>query len=108
MNASYEKNVNFNSNNDIFNQYFQNAKQNKNRWKKYADRLFAILATLVLFVTRVQERGLFRIGGIAFCLIGIIGLVGAMESGSTPLWFGILIGILLLAVEYFCLRPRKK
>lgn len=108
MNASYEKNAEFHSNNDIFEQYFQNQKAVANPWLAVLDRVLAVLATLVLSLSRARERGRLRVCGVAVSLVGLVGLVGAMESGTVSLWLGLLLSAPLVAVELLCLRPHKK
>ena len=40
--------------------------------------------------------------------IGMIGIFGAVECGSLGIGAGFLLGMLLVAVEYLCLRTQRR
>ena len=41
---------------------------------------------------------------VALCLVGLIGIIGGMESGALSLPLGLLFGLLLVGAEFLCLR----
>ncbi|MBQ8309994.1 MAG: hypothetical protein IJX80_03160 [Clostridia bacterium] len=104
MNAYYNKNRYYNSNNDIFESYFYGRTKTAPSWKRLADRLLSYLCIILSVLTGAMAKRLYKAASVALCLVGIAGLIGAMESGTLPLWSGILISIPLLAVEFFTLR----
>ena len=94
----------FDSNNRIYEGYFTDASNVKSPLKKLSDFLFLLLRffsgqTVIRTVKAVM---------VALSLIGFIGIIGAMERGSLGLGTGLLIGALLLSVEYLCLRGRQR
>ena len=104
MNISYQNNGQVYSNNDIFESYFYGNVKSVPSWKKLADRLLAYLCTLLSVLSGAVAKRIYKVSSVALCLVGIIGLIGAMESGAMPLWLGILTSIPLIAIEFFTLR----
>ena len=104
MNAYYNQKGYYNSNNDIFEAYFYGSAKAAPTWKRIADRLLAYLSIIISVLTCAAAKRLYKASSVALCLVGIVGLIGAMESGMLPLWLGILVSLPLLAVEFFTLR----
>ncbi len=105
MNAYYENNSKYNSNNDIFETYF-NIGATASKTRKAADACLAALSALIAFLTGLRVRILVRTLTFSVCLVGFIGIIGAMERGTLGLGAGLLIGALLVGAEFLCLRRR--
>ena len=106
MNAYYNNNEYINSNNDIFEAYFYGSAKTVPAWKKLADNLLAYLSILLSVMTCATAKRIYKAASVALCLVGMIGMIGAMESGAMPLWAGILISLPLIAAEFFVLRKQ--
>ena len=104
MNAYYQQNARVNSNNDIFEAYFTEGTVRVSVWKRIADQLLAMLAALLTFAVSAPIRRFLRVGGTAISLVGIIGVIGAIECGTLGIGLGFLIGLGLVGFELFCLR----
>ena len=107
MNSCFEKKEHFDSNNRIFEAYFLEEAQPANRLQKVLDTLSAFLLAVLAFLGCAAFRRWVRVSGVALSLVGFIGVIGAMQHGSVSLMAGLLIGALLLGVEYLCLRSPK-
>ena len=110
MNKYYDNNDQYISNKRIFEAYFTEIKREPSAFQKALRGALCLLASLAALIVAGKERGTFKAVSLALCLLGMIGLIGAMESGSISMLGGIGIALILLAIEYFCLaaRPNKK
>ncbi len=103
MNISYQNNGQVYSNNDIFAEYF-NAGARPSKMRKAADALLAALSLVLAFLTASRTRTVARCVGFGLCLVGFIGIIGAMESGAIALGLGLVLGAALLGIEALLLR----
>ena len=103
MNISYQNNGRIYSNNDIFADYF-NVGARPSKMKKAADAMLAALSLILAFLTSAHTRVVARALGFGLCLVGFVGIIGAMESGAISLGFGLLLGGAILGIELLCLR----
>ena len=106
MNTYYQNNGQFASNNDIFEEYFFGGARPVSAWKKAADRVLAILSALLIFFTGARVRTVVRVCGATLSLVALVGVIGAMEHGSLGLFAGFVIGVLLIGLEFICLRRK--
>ncbi len=107
MNTYFEKNSDFNSNSRIFkNKFTQSAKPHGQARRSLDSFLFIIMSFLSEFPFASVLR-ILRVVGVAGSLIGFVGIIGAMERGSLGIGAGLLIGAILLGIEYLCLRTHK-
>ena len=104
MNKYFEKNGSFHSNNRIYEGYFTEAEVRNGLGKKVFDLLLFIV-NLLLNETFLRRAKLVV---VAASLIGLIGVVGAMDAGSLGMGSGLLIGLVLILVEYLCLKGRHR
>ena len=105
MNISYQNNGRIYSNNDIFADYF-NVGTKPSKMRKAADALLAALSLILAFLTATRTRVAARAIGFGLCLVGFVGIIGAMETGAISLGFGLVLGAAILAIEVLCLRRR--
>ena len=103
MNISYQNNGRIYSNNDIFADYF-NVGARPSKMRKAADALLAALSLILSFLAAARTHVVARALGFSLCLIGFVGVIGAMESGAISLGFGLVLGAALLGIEVLCLR----
>ena len=103
MNISYQNNERIYSNNDIFSDYF-NVGTRPSKMRKAADELLAALSLILTFLTATRTRVVARTCGFGLCLVGFIGIIGAMKTGAISLGFGLVLGAVLLGIEVLCLR----
>ncbi len=69
---------------------------------QWTTRLLSLLALL----TSAKVRTAWKVGTVALCLVGMIGLIGGMEAGVLPLPAGLLLGAGLIGIEFLCLRRK--
>ncbi len=108
MNAYFENNDNFNSNNRIMEAYFRETAIKPRATCKIGKLLFYDLAELLMILTCDKAKSIAKALSVAVCLIGFVGIIGAMEQGTLGLGAGFLIGMLLVGVEFLCLRHRQQ
>ena len=104
MNKYFDKNDTFNSNSRIYEGFFTEASECKNG-------LHQILEMLCLILRSILESSAFRyvkVALVALSLVGLIGVIGAVEAGSLGMGSALLIGAVLVYVEYLCIRPRHR
>ncbi len=104
MNISYQQNRENNSNNDIISVYFYSGVKRVPLWQKALDRALSYLAIMVSFLCGARVRTVARVTAVALSLVGLVGVIGAMEAGTLALPLGIVIGAALILIEYLCLR----
>lgn len=103
MNISYQNNNGIYSNNDIFEAYF-NTGVRPSKMRKAIDAMLAALSVMVAFLTDARTLAVARVTGFGLCLVGFVGIIGAMETGAISLGFGLILGGALLGIEALCLR----
>ena len=107
MNAYFEKEAQFETNKRIIEAYFTDTTVAPGHLER---GLQAVLTALFVFwkmLTGTVARRIFKASGVALSLIGMVGIIGAMERGTLSLLAGLLIGTVLIGIEYLCLRPRR-
>ncbi len=108
MNRSFTENDQFISNNGIYSQLYGGLGiEQKKAWSAF-NSLLLKLFSLFEILTGATAIRLYKVAGVVFSLIGIIGIAGAIETGRLSISAGLGVCALLLAVEYLCLRPAKK
>ena len=107
MNASFEKNSTFNSNSRIFDAYFVETAQTASMGRRAVDTLSACVASARSIWKYSAISRILRAVGVAASLVGFVGIIGAMERGTLGLGAGLVMGLLLMGMEYLCLRKSK-
>ena len=108
MNAYFDKNRNFNSNNRTYNSYFETQAKPAIRLRTVLEALLTGLLALLSILCGARARVLIRVTAVAIAFVGFIGVIGAVEHGSLTMLGGVLIGSLLIGLEYLALRGSKK
>ena len=103
MNISYQNNERIYSNNDIFGDYF-NVGARPSKIRKAAEAMLAALSLIFTFLTAARTRVVARALGFGLCLVGFVGIIGAMETGAISLGFGLVLGGAILGIELLCLH----
>ena len=107
MNAYFDRNNEFNSNSRIFEAYYQEIAKPAGKLQRWIDAALSKLSALTKPENLTTAIRLAKVAGVALSLVGLVGIIGAMESGALGLGNGLLIGSLLVGVEYLCLRGRR-
>ena len=107
MNAYYNKNEDFSSNKRIIEAYFGESVKRVGATERCLERLLCMLAALLRALTSTTARRITKATAVAITLVAFIGVIGAMETGAMSLGLGILVGAILLGIEYLCLRPQR-
>ncbi|MBQ8432358.1 MAG: hypothetical protein IJX28_05695 [Clostridia bacterium] len=107
MNRSVERNDYTHSDNGIFEAFFTESQSYKTGLQKGVDALLSFLFVLRRILCGQAVRKWSKVVSLSLCLVGFVGVIGAMERGTLGLGMGMLIGAGLLLVEYFCLRSKS-
>jgi hypothetical protein len=108
MNKYFDQNDIFNSNRRTYKGYFTETKKEKSAFQKWLEKVIALLSVLMRTISESSALRTVKVIGVAVSLIGFIGIIGAMEQGTLGMGSGLLIGSLLLLVEYLCLKGRRQ
>lgn len=108
MNTAFEKNGNFNSNNRIFEGYFEEPAKTFGTIRRGLDSFLYIIVSVITALSSAKAIALYKVFGVACSLVGFIGVIGAVERGSLGFGAGLLIGAVLIGVEYLCLRSKRR
>lgn len=72
------------------------------------DRILVLLAVLptifVRLLSKPSVRRAMRYVGVAACFFCFLGLLGGIEQGLITAGVGVVVGLLLIFLEIFCLR----
>lgn len=74
------------------------------RADRAADVLVALLASLIGALRNPGVRKVIRYTLVAVCFFCFIGLIGGIEQGTVSIGGGIVLGLLLIFIEIFCLK----
>ena len=107
MNTYFEHNEQISSNKRIMNAYFGESARCESRVSKAFEAVLSFLLALVRFFTSASVRNVVRVSSVAVSLVALLGVAGAIESGSLGLGLGLVLGLAIIAIEYFCLAPRR-
>ena len=108
MNRYIDSSARYSSDNGIFEAYFTESVSTASPLKRWLDSCLALLLQLIKAVTGATACRLYRVFGVAASLIGFVGVIGAMQSGTVGLGMGLLIGAVLIGIEYLCLRSKRR
>ncbi len=108
MNAYYDKNEQFISNNRTYDAYFTESAKSASARQYASDILLSILFSLLRFLSGARVRCIVRVCAVAVSLVGFIGVIGAVEHGTLSMLGGVLLGGIFMGIEYLALRPTKK
>ena len=100
MNKYYVSNEQFNSNKRIFEAYYTETEVKPGFGKK----AFEFFLTMFSILTCERARTLVHAIVISLSLIGLIGIVGAMENGTISMGAGILAALVLIGIEILSLK----
>ena len=107
MNTCYNKSDYCNSNKRIIEAYLNISQIGVANTKKHVDVLL-ILRMLISFFCSEKAVALYRVCGTVLSLVGMIGIIGGIETGKMGLFSGLFFGAFIVFVEYLCLRPRRQ
>ena len=101
MNKTFDEKAYFFSNSGIYTESSV-AKAVNQKSVRFASLLLALIG----FLTGVKARVAWKVTTTALCLVGMIGIVGGMETGVLSLPLGLVFGLVLVGVEFLCLRRK--
>ena len=99
MNRTYDEKALFFSDSGIYagSSSIRTAGKKRAQW-------IALLLSLIGFLTSAKMRIARKVVTVALCLVGLIGIIGGLDSGALSLPLGLLFGLLLVGAEFLCLR----
>ena len=108
MNTYFEQNNQFNSNKRIIEAYFSVSERKAGTLQKMLDSLLSVLAAILSTLTCERAISLYKVSGAVLSLVGMVGIVGAAETGKIGLFAALLLGACVVGLEYLCIRPRRQ
>ena len=69
-----------------------------------ADLLVMVISALIGALRDRSVRRVIRYSLVAICFFCFIGLIGGIERGTVSIGGGIVLGLLLIFVEIYCLK----
>jgi hypothetical protein len=108
MNTTFEQNSNFNSKSRIYEGYFEESASRAGNIRRGLESFLYIIASILTAMTSAKAIALFKVIGVAGALVGFVGIIGAVEQGTLGMGAGLLLGTLLVGIEYLCLRPKRR
>ena len=108
MNAYYDSFQNKISNSRIIEGYFEEVEQDKTFGQKLSDTAAQVGAKIKALLSSAFVRRFAKPISLALSLVGIAGIIGAIEQGRMGLFAGFLLGLLVIAFEGLALRGVKK
>ena len=106
MNAYFDHNERIDTNKRIIEAYFSDVTTAPGFFTRAADAVLAFLFAMWKALTSDVARRIAKALGVAVSLVGLVGVVGAIERGTLGLGAGLMIGLAIVGIEYLCLRPR--
>ena len=106
MNAYYNQPERIDTNKRIIEAYFSDVTTAPGVFSRATDAFLAFLFAMWKALTSEAARRVAKALGVALSLVGLVGIVGAIERGTLGLGAGLLIGLAIVSIEYLCLRPR--
>ena len=106
MNAYFDHNERIDTNKRIIDAYFSDVTTAPGALSRAIDAVLAFLFAMWKALTSDVARRIAKALVVALSLVGLVGIVGAMERGTLALGVGLVIGLALVGIEYLCLRPR--
>ena len=107
MNAYFENNGSFNSNKRIIEACFTEAAKPVGLTRRIGELLLSMPIAFFSAITSAKTKSFLKLFSVAASLCGFVGVIGAMERGTLGLGAGLLIGMLLVAIEFLCLRRHQ-
>ena len=101
MNAYYNDFQNKISDSRIIEGYFEELEPVKTIGQRMADAVKAIFSSALV-------RRFARPLSLTLSLVGVAGIIGAIERGRMGVFAGLLLGLLVIALEGLALRGLKK
>ena len=109
MNKTYEFNGKINSNNGIYEAFYQEFVAQRTPAENNLLKLMNSAKKVCAALTSATAKRLARVSGVVLSLIGIVGLAGGIQQNRISLIGGLIATAAFLALEYLCLRqPSSK
>ena len=110
MNKTYEFNSEINSNNGIYEAFYQEFVAQRTPAENSLLKLANSVKKPCSALTSATAKRLAKVSGVALSLIGIVGIAGGIQQNRISLIGGLVATAAFLALEYFCLKqsPSKK
>ncbi len=106
MNKDYSENRNFVSVNGIMSAFYEEIVCDAETRRSGLEKLLSTVRNAWKILSGARAKALAKVLAAVMSLIGLVGVVGAMELGSISLPAGTLLGLLLILAEYFCIRHK--
>lgn len=108
MNAYYENFQNKISNSRIIEGTFEELIPERTIGQKLSDAAARVGAKTKAILSSAFVRRFAKPASLALSLVGVAGIIGAIERGRIGVFAGLLAGLLLIALEGLALRGVKK
>jgi hypothetical protein len=106
MNAYFDHHERIDTNSRIIEAYFSDVTTAPGVFSRGIDAVLTFLFAMWKALTSDVARRVVKALGVAISLVGLCGVIGAIERGTLGLGAGLVIGLAIVGIEYLCLRPR--
>lgn len=106
MNKTFDVHHGFDSDNGIYNAFYADVVAPAFSRKNRTSNLLKSVTKFHKAVTGVTAKRLTKVTLTTVSLLGLIGIAGGIQHGQVSLFWGILIALLCLGVEYLCLKDQ--
>ena len=107
MNRSYTENKRFNSDCGIYEAFYTEIAEPVLAGRNRVDALLSRLLAIWQILTGATARRLAKVTVFTLCLVGTVGVVGAMELGRISLASGLLLSAVMFAIQCLCFMRKK-
>ncbi len=106
MNAYYGENKQVVSNKRIYDGFFTENARSESKLQKLLSLLFSFLFSTLSLLTNTTAKRIVKTTVVALSLVGIVGVIGAVECGTLGMGHGLLLGAVFIGIEFLCLYKR--
>jgi hypothetical protein len=107
MNRSYTENKQFSSDCGIYEAFYTEVAEPALAGEKRLEAFLSYLLAIWQILTGATARRLAKVTVFTLCLVGTVGVVGAMELGRISLSSGLLLSAVMFAVQCLCFMRKK-
>ena len=108
MNRTFTENSQYNSDNGILRAFYaeivEAPVERENKEQALLEKLARICRALVGSTARRMAKAFAAV----LSLVGLVGVVGAVEVGNLSPVAGLVLGLIMVACEYTCLKPKHR
>ncbi|MBE6634555.1 MAG: hypothetical protein E7620_09510 [Ruminococcaceae bacterium] len=108
MNRTFTETSQFNSDNGILKAFYAEIVDTPAEREPKSGALLEKLARMGRALVGSAARRMTKAFATVLSLVGLVGVVGAVEVGNLSPAAGLALGLIMVAFEYLCLKPKHR